>query len=155
MSAARFPLAGVLRVRRMLERRALAQAAQARARAGVAEATTALRKERLAQAHVPGSGSAMALTAALVARRSMAGDVVVAQGLHEAAQAEADERRCELVQARGHRRGVEVLEERWLAGREAEALRAQALEADEMATTRFAQAHHGDRDHPDAPGGTS
>ena len=137
MSRFRFPLSGVLRVRRVREAEALVEAVQARKLVSAAEDESALRERRLQATPAPGTGPALAVAAALAARRSMAEDTAVARGLAAAAREVEGARTKVLVAARAQRRGVELLKERWSAELAAERAREAVREADEIATARF------------------
>ena len=117
MSRLRFPLTGVLRVRKVREAAALTDAVQARNRVSAAEDEIAYRERRLQDSPAPGTGPALAVAAALAARRSMAEDTAVARGLAAAAREVSAARTEVLVAARAQRRGVELLKERWTAAR--------------------------------------
>ncbi len=137
MSRLRFPLTGVLRVRKVREAEALTDAVQARNRVTAAEDEIAYRVRRLQATPAPGTGPALAVAAALSARRSMAEDTAIARGLAAAAREISAERTEVLVATRAQRRGVELLKERWTAERAAERERDAVREADELATARF------------------
>ena len=145
MSRLRFPLTGVLRVRKVRETEALTEAARARQDVAVAEDEIAYRVRRLQATPPPGTGPALAVAAALAARRSMAEDTAVARGLAAAAREVSAARTEVLVAARGQRRGVELLKERWTAERDAERERDAVRAADEIATARFTHHHGGPR----------
>lgn len=136
MSRLRFPLSGVLRVRRVREAEALAEAVRARNLVTAAEDEIVYRELRLQATPAPGTGPALAVAAALAARRSMAEDTAVARGLAAAARVSEAARTDVLVAARAQRRGVELLEERWTAERSAERAREAVREADEIAQVR-------------------
>ena len=137
MSRLRFPLSGVLRVRKVREAEALTDAVQARQRLAAAEDEIAYRVRRLQATPAPGTGPALAVAAALAARRSMAEDTAIARGLAAAAREVSAARTEVLVAARAQRRGVELLKERWTAELAADRERDAVREADEMATARF------------------
>ena len=137
MSRLRFPLSGVLRVRKVREAEALTDAVRARQRVAAAEDEILYRELRLQANPAPGTGPALAVAAALSARRSMAEDTAIARGLAAAAREVSAARTEVLVATRAQRRGVELLKERWTAERAAERERDAVREADELATARF------------------
>jgi hypothetical protein len=145
MSRLRFPLSGVLRVRRVREAEALTAAVHARDLVTLAEDEIVFRESRLLASPAPGTGPALAVAAALAARRSMAEDTAVARGLAAAARVNAATRTDALVAARAQRRGVELLKERWAAERAADRAREAVREADEIATARFTHRQGPDR----------
>jgi flagellar FliJ protein len=140
MTAARFPLAGVLRVRRILEQRAHGEAARTRAKAATAADHAADLDAELDSRSVLPADRGVTVAATLVARRSLAEDAALAHGLAAAARATADASAAELATARQRAATVERLEERWRADRAAARSRAEVTAADELATSRHARA---------------
>jgi flagellar export protein FliJ len=126
-------------VRKVREAQARTDAAQARDRLAAAEDEVAYRERRLQGTPAPGTGPALAVAAALAARRSMAEDTAVARGLAAAAREVSAARTEILVGARAQRRGVDLLRERWSAELAAERDREAVRQTDEITTARFAR----------------
>jgi len=134
-----FRLGAVLRAR--LAQEDVAQAAVVRARGAgkAARAVTAAREQALRATDPPPAGTALAVVAALAARRAMAQDLAAARHQEAVAEVRVDERLAELAQAAKRRRVVEKLAERHAAEHRARTDAADQRALDEIAVTAAAR----------------
>jgi flagellar export protein FliJ len=139
--SARFLLGTVLRVRKLREDMAKADAAAAQDAARRAATDHARREAALAGRPEPGSGQAVQWLASRAALLAMANDVAVAREVAVTRSAEGAAALARFAKAQREREGVEDL-----ADRHAEAVRreqeaAEQREADDRAGAAFARAH--------------
>jgi flagellar FliJ protein len=133
----RFRLDAVLRVRRIEQDRAAGHLAQSQRRAGEAAAA----QVRAETAHVGSKGAeGMRATASFLSHRSLveasALTVIAARRACEVANAEAEARRLEYVDAAGRVTGLENLDERQRGEYGVEELREEGLTVDDLVTAR-------------------
>lgn len=135
----RFRLAAVLRAR--LAQEDVAQAAVVRARGAgqTARTATTSREAALLATDAPPAGTAMAVVAALAARRSLAADLAAARHGEIVAEVRVDARLADLAEAAKRRRVVEKLAERHAAERRAREGAAEQRALDEVAVTAAAR----------------
>ena len=135
----RFRLGAVLRARLAQEDVAEAAVVRARGAGRSARAATASREVALRSTDKPPPGTAMAVVAALAARRSLAADLAAARHEEVVAEAQVDARLAELAEAAKRRRVVEKLAERHAAERRARDAAAEQRALDEIAITAAAR----------------
>ena len=132
-----FPLAQVLRVRRLEEDRAAGRLAAAQAEAAWAEEQVARRRAALAGMAPPARIGTAGDFLARVASVALAGDALKAAGVaRQVAGAEVDVRRDEWSMASRRVSALERLDERRLEAHQKEARRAEAVLVDDMVTAR-------------------
>jgi flagellar protein FliJ len=139
-----FPLAQVLRVRRLEEDRAAGRLATARVEAAAAEERLARRQDTLAGMAPPaGVGTAGAFLA-WHQSVALAGEALTAAGAaRHVAVAEVDARRDEWSSAAMRVSALERLDERRLEAHTKEARRTEAVQVDDMVTARRRDARGG------------
>ncbi|MET1085870.1 MAG: flagellar export protein FliJ [Arthrobacter sp.] len=130
--ARRFPLAGLMRLRRLQEDEAASRLAAAnRAAALQADRQRAARHELdLTTSKASGTPALLAIAAARASAGSMLSSLEALAAEHQAAAAEAHE---EFLQARLKAAGMEKLEARHQTAARGEALRAEQIGLDELA----------------------
>lgn len=143
----RFPLATVLRIRRIQEDVARTGVATAQAETHRAASEHARREAVLAQRPEPGSAEAAQWLAMRAAALSLAGDVVAARHLVAAREDEAAHARDRLGRATMAREGIESLAER-----HADEVRRELADAEQRASDDRAGAAHRARHAAPRPG---
>lgn len=135
-----FPLAQVLRVRRLEEDRAAGRLAAARAEAAAAEEQVARRRAALAGMAPPAELGTAGDFLARAAGVALAGEALKVAGVtRQVAVAEVDVRRGEWSVAAMRVSALERLDERRLEAHTKEALRMEAVLVDDMVTSRRRQ----------------
>lgn len=137
----KFPLATVLRVRRIQKDVAQAHAVAAQAEVGRAVSEHARRAAALAGRPAPGTSESAQWLAARAALLAMAGDVVTARQVAGARAADAAGARERLTDATMAHKGIEEL-----AGRHAETVRREREAAEQRAADDRASATYRHRD---------
>lgn len=135
----RFLLGTVLRVRKLREDLAKAEAAAAQAESRRAVSDHARREAALAGRPEPGSAEAATWLASRAALLALAGDVVTAREFVITRQADADAAMARFATARLEREGVEDLAERHAAEQRHELEAAAQREADDRAGAMLAR----------------
>ena len=135
----RFLLAGVLKVRKLREDIAKAEAAAAQASSYRAATDHARREAALAGRPVPGSAEASVWLATRAGLMGLASDASAARELAALREAEATAAMARFAGARREREGVEDLAERHFLAEERELEAAEQREADDRAAARLAQ----------------
>lgn len=137
MSATRFMLGTVLKVRKLREDLAKAEAAAAQASLHRAATDFARREAALAGRPEPGTGRSSQWLAGRAALMTLASDVACARELAAAREAEATAALARFVGARREREGVEDLAERQMEAELREREAAEQREADDRAAARL------------------
>ena len=137
MSATRFMLGTVLKVRKLREDLAKAEAAAAQASSYRAATDFARREAALAGRPEPGTGRSSQWLAGRAALMTLASDVACARELAAAREGEAAAALSRFVGARREREGVEDLAERQMEAELREREAAEQREADDRAAARL------------------
>jgi flagellar export protein FliJ len=136
--SARILLAGVLKVRKIREDMAKAEAAAAQAASYRAATDYARREAVLAGRPVPGTAEASSWLAIRAGLMGLASDAAAARELAEVRRAEATAAMARFAGARREREGVEDLTQRQLEAERREQEAAEQREADDRAAARSA-----------------
>jgi flagellar FliJ protein len=133
-----FPLAALLRLRRLREDDAAAALAGANADVAQAAGRAAATRDALAVAQVPDRGDELALRVALASRAALSGLLVEHDAAAQRASERARERAADWTGARRDTRALELLEERHDEEARTEELRGEQAVLDEVAGRRAA-----------------
>jgi len=131
-----FPLAALLRLRRLREDDAAAALAGANAEAAQASGRASATRDALAVAQVPDRGDELALRVALASRAALSGLLVEHDAEAEHATDRARERAAGWTAARRDTRALELLEEKHAREARVDELRAEQTVLDEIAGRR-------------------
>lgn len=134
-----FPLAALLRLRRLREDDAAAVLAGANAEATQAAGRASATRDALAVAQVPDRGDELALRVALASRAALSGLLVEQDAEVELAADRARERAAEWTGARRETRALELLEEKHVEEERVQELRTEQAVLDEVAGRRGAR----------------
>ncbi len=134
--AAAFPLAGLLRVRRIQQERAASELAVANARLREHTVRQVRARDELGatMSEVSDTSSMHAVAAARATAGGLLGDL---ESLRVLSEEEADRSRQQYTDARTRSRGLEKLEDRHFDAQNARELHAQQLALDELASIRW------------------